>query len=1181
MKRICMRGLALLLTLTFVVSGLPFAVSAEEASGFVYTVAGGEATITDYKGSDTAVVIPDTLGGCPVTEIEAFAFDECTMTSVVIPGSVRRIGGGAFYLCENLETVTFSEGLEIIEETAFGDCISLKKAELPSTVNALSPEMFSGCDSLTSLTIKKGCKNYVASGNCIIETKTGTLIQGCASSVIPTSIKVKKIAAYAFAGVRNLKTIKIPSTVTEIGAYAFDSTALTELYIPKSVTKVGKYVVYYSSVKTVYCGAASKPSGWDSKWISGVDAEIIWNYCLHDSTRVVHVGPTCIEDGYHRLICADCGKLLSETTYSATGAHKYEDGVCTLCGKEAVMITPGDLDDNGKISIRDYIILKRYLQGQTDLITYDRWIYADINGNGRIEASDYGLLKLHAMSSFEIEPVPNDKNVEPTDYVGRYGEDVFHVLEFEEFEEPYGVAYKGGKVYPGQYSFSQALSEFSLKQGVTEIGDGAFIDCLHLSSIYIPSSVTYVGSYAFAYSGITDIYFQSETIPDGWAEDWLAGCSATLHFGVAPPCEHENTRLEVVEEGDCFNGGLEQTVCIDCGEVLEQFETPCKGHSEIYVQTQDPTCTRDGWRKEICGVCGTELIHKNIMSQGHDYSVVTVISQPTCTKSGLEETSCIRCGDVNSRQEIPAKGHTYGEDDRCKTCGSAKGDDISDFGYEITDEGVVITGYVGDKSHVKIPAQIEGLPVVKIADAAFEGKNFETVTLPATLREIGMFAFENCKNLKKISIPGSIKTIGGSAFMDCVALENLYLGEGVETLGAGAFSGCLSLTTVYLPASVKVLEISVFMGCDTLQSLGVAAGNTVFTSAGNCIIEISTGTLVVGCKTSVIPEDGSVTAIGAGAFECVVGLQALVIPDSVIAIQKDAFRSSGLEYLYIPETVETIGAYAFFDTRSLKAIYCQVAEAPAGWAAKWADGVGGEIVWDYNVCRHEYTFISSMREATCEEDGYTVVSCRSCGETVKSEEHKATGHKFDKNHKCTNCGTIEGLKLSFNAGGVSITGYEGNATALELPSEIGGLPVLSIEAGAFAGNDTLESVFIPSTVEAVASGAFADCEKLEEILCETESMPSTWDEDWASGTEVDVAWEAAPKPTILYGDVTGDTRIGVADYVLLKRHVMGTLKLTDEQLAPSDVNRDGKINTMDYVLLKRHVMGTFEIKQDQ
>ena len=1178
MKRICSRGLALLLTLTFVLGALPFGVVAAEKD-FVYTVSDGCAIITDYKGTDSNLVIPDTLGGYPVTEIEAFAFDECSMVSMTIPASVKRIGGGAFYLCEALETVTFSEGLETIEETAFGDCISLTKAVLPSTVKSLCSEMFSGCDSLTVLEIAKGCKNYLASGNCIIETKTGTLIQGCSGSVIPTVVKVTKIAAYAFASARNLKTIKIPSTVTEIGDYAFDSTGLTELYIPKSVTKLGKYVVYYSDVKTIRCGAASQPAGWNTKWLAGVSAEVIWGYCPHDLTRVEHVMPTCTENGYHKVLCKDCGKVLSETVYDATGTHSYEDGFCTMCGKAVVTIMPGDIDGNGKITSADCDLFKLYLQGDHTLLTYDRWIYADINANGKVEASDYGLLRLYSLGLYEIQPRPDDLNAEPCDYAGRYSENVSHVLEHEGSTAETGAAYKGNKVYPGQYLLSLSLAEVTIKQGVTEIGDGAFMGCEELKSLYIPDSVTRVGSYAFAFSGVTDIYLQAEDVPYGWKADWLAECDATVHFGVAPPCEHENTHLETVKEGDCFNAGLQQTVCSDCGDVLELIEIPCKGHTQVKTEIKNPTCTEDGWKKDICTLCGTELVHKNLLSQGHDYSICTVVKNATCTGSGKEEISCSVCGDLSGTREISPKGHLYGKNGKCENCGVAKGDDYSDFAYEITDDGVIITGYLGDKTQVKIPAEIEGLPVVKIGDAAFDSKNIESVIFPASLREIGMFAFENCKNLKKVSIPGSVKIIGGSSFMDCVALESLFLGEGVEEIHSGAFAGCLKLTTVYLPASLKSLESDSFMGCETLQSLGVASGNALYTSVNNCIIEKASGTLVMGCMSSVIPDDGTVTSIGAGAFECVMGLKVLVIPECITSIGKDAFRSGGLEYLYLPKTIESIGSYAFYDTRSLQAIYCEDAETPEGWSEKWCSGCQEKVVWDYKTCRHEYTFVSAMREATCEEDGYTVVSCRSCGETVSQELHKAVGHKYDKNSKCENCGIVDGLLIELVPGGVVIVGYEGNATALEIPAEIEGLPVLVIETGAFAGNNTLKALYIPSAVESVEAGAFAGCESLEEIRCETESLPTTWEEGWTDGAEVEIKWESTPVSAILYGDVSGDGRIGMVDYVLLKRHVMGTLKLTDEQVGPSDVNRDGKINTMDYVLLKRHVMGTFEIKQ--
>ncbi len=57
------------------------------------------------------------------------------------------------------------------------------------------------------------------------------------------------------------------------------------------------------------------------------------------------------------------------------------------------------------------------------------------------------------------------------------------------------------------------------------------------------------------------------------------------------------------------------------------------------------------------------------------------------------------------------------------------------------------------------------------------------------------------------------------------------------------------------------------------------------------------------------------------------------------------------------------------------------------------------------------------------------------------------------------------------------------------------------------------------------------------------------------------------------GDLDGDGRLTAADYVRLKRSVMGTLNLTPEEKESADMNADGRINSADYVLLKKKVLG--------
>jgi len=81
------------------------------ADSFLYVENGnGGITIRAYKGQDTEVVIPETIDGKPVTEISEKAFSENeSVTGVRIPQSVENIGEEAFYDCEQLKTLLFSD----------------------------------------------------------------------------------------------------------------------------------------------------------------------------------------------------------------------------------------------------------------------------------------------------------------------------------------------------------------------------------------------------------------------------------------------------------------------------------------------------------------------------------------------------------------------------------------------------------------------------------------------------------------------------------------------------------------------------------------------------------------------------------------------------------------------------------------------------------------------------------------------------------------------------------------------------------------------------------------------------------------------------------------------------------------------------------------------------------------
>ena len=98
----------------------------------------------------------------------------------------------------------------------------------------------------------------------------------------------------------------------------------------------------------------------------------------------------------------------------------------------------------------------------------------------------------------------------------------------------------------------------------------------------------------------------------------------------------------------------------------------------------------------------------------------------------------------------------------------------ANFLWELSDDGgsVVITGYTGTNTDVRIPPRIQGLPVIKIGDEAFlggdgqmwgpfvAGHQLTSVTIPRTVVSIGRKAFAQ-NLLTSVIIPGSVTYIGG------------------------------------------------------------------------------------------------------------------------------------------------------------------------------------------------------------------------------------------------------------------------------------------------------------------------------------------------------------------------------------------------------------------------------------
>lgn len=178
--------------------------------------------------------------------------------------------------------------------------------------------------------------------------------------------------------------------------------------------------------------------------------------------------------------------------------------------------------------------------------------------------------------------------------------------------------------------------------------------------------------------------------------------------------------------------------------------------------------------------------------------------------------------------------------------------------------------------------------------------------LPTTISKIGNYAFYGCSGMQSFELNG-VTEIGVSVFSGCTSLAYINL-NGVQTIGGSAFYGCKSLNNIDLSTAVSIGN-QAFGECSSLESVKLlSATNVGVWCFENCT---SLKEVVFG---------NNLQQINQGAFRST-AIETISLPESLNSIANETFNNcKSLKTVELPSSIETIGYRAFYGCTSLEEI---------------------------------------------------------------------------------------------------------------------------------------------------------------------------------------------------------------------------------------------------------------------